>query len=81
MSALAVLRRRQVPVAPVPPVRTGPVCHCSPINHAVGDARAAVGAELLTARLHGQLDLVAALKMRLDACPTEGPAREGRWTA
>jgi len=71
--ALHLPRRPHCPPAPPLPVRMGPVCHCRAINHAVGDdAKLAARAELLLARLHGNADLAASLRLRLEVCPTPG---------
>ena len=68
-------RRPHCPPAPPLPVRTGPVCHWPVFDHAVSDdAKLAAGAELLLARLSGNTDLIAALRMRLAMCPSAGPA-------
>ena len=72
-------RRPHCPPAPPLPVRTGLVCHCRAINHAIGwDAQLAVRAERLLARLNNNPDLVGALSMRLGPCAKQGPAEVTR---
>lgn len=75
MTTRLLRRRPKCPSAPTPVIRTGDVCHCGALNHAVSDdARLSTEAELLLARLNGNADLVVALKMRLLPCPSAGPS-------
>lgn len=72
-------RRHHCPPAPPLPVRMGPVCHCSAINHAVSAADiAAVKGERARAVKAGNSDLVDALDMRLQECGNQGPAEVTR---
>ncbi len=73
--AVRIRRRPKCPAAPAPVVRTGLVCHCGTLNHAVSDAdRAAVEVELAAAREAGKLYLVDSLMVRLQVCPNPGPS-------
>jgi hypothetical protein len=69
------LARRQICAAPKRPARTGVVCHCLTVVHAVTDRdRACLEADIECAEARGNTDLVGYLKRCLEACPTQGPA-------